>query len=151
VVAQILPSASGASVLGKNVRSTRHTSFLCDELTDCRSTRHVVKPFGQLVTQFLVWRVDWFPRQLAIQLWTQQHLFLIFYDVGLKELTGSITVVVLYDLASPFWFIQQFPPQHEHCTAGLYGRRTRSQQGWKMSPVLQPYCNRVTRPYNTAV
>jgi len=41
MVAQILPSASGTSLLGKKVRSTRHTSFLCDELT--------------------VWRVDWLP------------------------------------------------------------------------------------------
>ena len=33
IVAHILPSTSGASVLGKKVRSNRHTSFLCNELT----------------------------------------------------------------------------------------------------------------------
>ena len=60
VVAQVLPSASGASVLGTKVRSTHHTNFLCDELTvacdeltDCRSARHnAVKPYSHLVTRF---------------------------------------------------------------------------------------------------
>jgi len=162
VVAQILPSASGASVLGKKVRSTTGvfclTSWPCDELTDCRSTRHnAVKPYGQLVTRFFCvtswpcdeltgsrgsWQSSYEPNSICSS---------FFDDVGLEELTGSITVVVLHDLASTFWFIQQFPPQHGHCTAGLYGRRTRSQHRWKMLPVLQLYCNPVTRPYNMAV
>ena len=60
VVAQILPSASGASVLGKNVRSTRHTSFFMwrvdwlpvnsSRRQTVRSTRHTI--FG--VTSWLV-------------------------------------------------------------------------------------------------
>jgi len=61
-----------------SVRSTCHTRFLCDELTDCRSARdNAVKSYSQLVTRVSgmmswLWRVDWFPSASisGTQVWT---------------------------------------------------------------------------------
>jgi len=74
VIAQILLSASGASVLGKKYCQLVKGVFLCDELTvwrvdwlpvnssqvrqTVRSTRHTIFRCDELT----MWRVDWFPR-----------------------------------------------------------------------------------------
>jgi len=51
-------------------------------------------------------------------------------------------------LAAPVLIMTSFASELATPSIKDVRRRTRSQHGWKMSPVLQPYCNRVTRPYN---
>jgi len=51
-------------------------------------------------------------------------------------------------LAAPVLIMTSFASELATPSIKDVRRRTRSKHGWKMSPVLQPYCNRVTRPYN---